>query len=113
MREEGLRDITDCSKPLGTAKSHLALEHLRMIGLRLAAAAYLRGSLRANFSHERVQRFFVGKSNCHRVRALRQNLQLVRTCTIACSDKLQVSPLRMTIKPSCSGRDDSSGVIHV
>src|SRR6202012_562325 len=25
---------------------------------------------------------------------------------------LQVSPLRMTIKPSCFGRDDSSGVVH-
>jgi hypothetical protein len=45
-------------------------------------------------------------------RALRQDLQLARTSTIARASNLQVSPLRMTIKPSCFGRDDSSGVVH-
>ena len=43
--------------------------------------------------------------------ALRQDLQYVCTSTIACADNLQVSPLRMMIEPSCSGRDDTSGVV--
>ncbi|HEY1742084.1 MAG TPA: hypothetical protein VGG18_02890, partial [Granulicella sp.] len=32
--------------------------------------------------------------------------------TIASTENLQVSPLRMTIKPSCFGRDDSYVVVH-
>ena len=39
-------------------------------------------------------------------------MQVVPVGFIAGASKLQVSPLRMTIKPSCSGRDDNSEVVH-
>src|ERR1700677_3183392 len=45
-------------------------------------------------------------------RALRQDLQVACASTIVSASKLQVSPLRMTIEPSCYGRDDSSGVVY-
>jgi glyoxylase-like metal-dependent hydrolase (beta-lactamase superfamily II) len=37
------------------------------------------------------------------------DLQFAATGTIVCTNNLQVSPLRMTMKPSCCGRDDNVG----
>src|ERR1700681_3734727 len=71
MRQKSLRHIANGSKSLGAAEGHLRMKQLRMIGLHLAATAYLRHALSSNLGHESIHVFLVGKANGRRVSVLR------------------------------------------